>query len=702
MRLFILISIYFFLVFNEIISQELPFINSRDLSVMIHVSEYSDNSVELTWSVNPLATSYEVRRKLPNEPFFPQSSMATVTTTNYTDNTVQKGVLYEYEVRAISAGRVTLQIGGQDTNVAVGFLGFGYTAAGKDLDIHYESKTVLLLVDETMFDYLEEEIISLEKQLLYEGWGVRISKAPRAENFDGELVKETKAIIKSVYDDTNGSLSTVFIIGRVPVPYSGNIVPDGHTNNHHGAWPADLYYGFLDESFWTDISTVSSNANRTQNQNAPGDGKFDQSHFIGHNSGVELQIGRVDFYDMPEFEMSEAELLKAYLQKDLKFRNGETEYLNKGLIDDNFAARRLLEAFASNGWRNFGNWLGGENIENADLISTLSESPYLASYGCGGGTYTSAGGIGNTADFASNNINGIVVILFGSYFGDWDSRNNFLRAALASQPNALITCWAARPHWFMHHLTAGYNFGYSTRLSQNNYNTYIPNFYNINNGLIQSVGNRNIHVALLGDPTLTLYPNPLNQSLAASYSRGTLNAFEFDLSNSEDLGYGFDIFRALDSKGPYERINAEPILDANYSDTFHYEGEVFYKVKQRNILETNSGSIVVYNNEAEFEDILKDLSSVEIENDFSIELYPLPAKDYIIIDFSINNQVNAFMHNAIEILDLRGQVVDEMNINNLGIGQHKIRFELNLENGVYFIKIPFGRQSVTKKFTIVK
>ena len=39
--------------------------------------------------------------------------------------------------------------------------------------------------------------------------------------------------------------------GHVPVPYSGDIVPDGHMPDHVGAWPCDGFYGDMDGT-WTD------------------------------------------------------------------------------------------------------------------------------------------------------------------------------------------------------------------------------------------------------------------------------------------------------------------------------------------------------------------------------------------------------------------------------------------------------------------
>ena len=60
-------------------------------------------------------------------------------------------------------------------------------------------------------------------------------------------------------------------------------------------------------------------------------------------------------------------------------------------------------------------------------------------------------------------------MFFGSYFGDWDSPNNFLRAPLATPTYTLTSAWAGRPYWMFHHMALGETIGFSTRLTQNNF-----------------------------------------------------------------------------------------------------------------------------------------------------------------------------------------------------------------------------------------
>src|ERR1019366_1270262 len=143
-------------------------------------------------------------------------------------------------------------------------------------------------------------------------------------------------------DPTN--VNTVFVFGHIPVPYSGDVAPDEHTD-HQGAWPADTFYANLRGS-WGDSSVRDTSASDTRNWNVLGDGKFDPSLLP---SNVTLQVGRVDLANLPAFAQNETALLRQYLVKDHNFRIKLTTAKPRGLIDDNLG---LLsgEAPAVNGW----------------------------------------------------------------------------------------------------------------------------------------------------------------------------------------------------------------------------------------------------------------------------------------------------------------------------------------------------------------
>ena len=138
-------------------------------------------------------------------------------------------------------------------------------------------------------------------------------------------IKNSIIDLKNQYPD----LEAVFLLGHVPVPYSGNVM-SAHTD-HRGAYPADLYYGELDGE-WTDQTVYNKSAIRMANFNSPGDGKFDQTYLP---SDVDLQVGRVDLNNLPVFHEGEIELTRRYLKKNHDYRNGKIQIARRGLVRNN-------------------------------------------------------------------------------------------------------------------------------------------------------------------------------------------------------------------------------------------------------------------------------------------------------------------------------------------------------------------------------
>lgn len=569
----------------------------KDLTVMLNVTyDKSKPSITINWQKNELAYQYEVRRKLPADANWGFSlGKFEANVTSYTDTKVEVGKVYEYQVYALSKG--SMEITPKDT-VVRDFIGIGYTYAGIEVPQPEKLGKVLLLIDETITSALATEIQTFMDDLKAEGWGVIKKTVPRAETFDGLKVKSTKQLIKDEYNKDQDNLKSVILLGRVAVPYSGNIVPDGHTsgNIHIGAWPADIYYACAASQEWADNTVNSTVATREENKNIPGDGKFDLDEIaIGE---AKLQVGRIDFYNMPAFKTdNEIELIRKYLNKNHQFRRGLKKYKFRGLIDDNFGTY-TFELFATSGWRNFASLMGQTNIKTVDFFTTLDTADYMWAYGCGGGSYTSAGGIGNTDNFAAKQVNVVFTMLFGSYFGDWDSQNNFMRAALASQPSALTCAWAARPHWYFHHMGLGGNIGISALASQNNYNLYLPNMYYFNplqptQATISTSGNLGVHAALLGDPTLGMYLGTIAPPSNLSVTQPADQPVKLSWTASGENGIkGYNIYRASSPEGPYRLLNTNIITAANYDDNALMDGMLYYIVRAVKLQQTNSGSFL--------------------------------------------------------------------------------------------------------------
>ncbi|MBK6829943.1 MAG: T9SS type A sorting domain-containing protein [Flavobacteriales bacterium] len=353
---------------------------------------------------------------------------------------------------------------------------------------------------------------------------------------------------------------------------------------------ADGYYGDVNGT-WTDNSVNNSAASRPENRNIPGDGKFDQSSFP---SPLELQVGRVDFYDMPAFSANETELTRAYLNKLHAFKMKFWAPTARGLVFDNL--QWVSNPLAASAWRNIGGMVAPANVTAANQGGTLfhqlvDDQSYLWTYSSGGGlqatvgstlTYNGADRVGTTQDFAStSNMGGVFNMSFGSYFGDWDNKNNFLRAPLASG-YGLTNCWAAIPAWYFHHMAMGENIGYSTMVSMNNTSLYTP----LTDGWQSTTGNT--HLALMGDPSLRLKFLVPPSNLVVTNTAGTASFAWTPASEAVD---GYHLYRVNSSTGALTRLTTNAVTGTTYSNgAIPYTASTEYMVRAVKLQTDPSGS----------------------------------------------------------------------------------------------------------------
>jgi hypothetical protein len=429
---------------------------SRDYAVEISVEVLSNPfALRLNWPGSEVARQYVVHRRSPGEAAW-GSPIATLpaTATGYSDFGVLDGAAYEYEVRMELNARGS---GGAWLN------GYGYVYAGANLPFTESAGKVLLVVDSYVSSALAGELATFQSDLIASGWSVARRDVSRTSS-----PVEVRNQIRAEHSASN--LRSVVLVGHVPVPYSGDIAPDLH-ESHKGAWPADGYYGEMD-GIWTDSSVNVVSFDHEDNDNRPGDGKFDQSEFPG---AVDLEVGRIDFWNLPAFvAQTEVDLLRNYFRKNHEFRRRGFTAERRGLIRDNFGDLDG-DAPAVDAWRHYAQFFGPGNIREVGpggFFSTLAGESFLWAYGCGGGGYTKADGVGTTSDFAAADPKAVFLILHGSYFGDWNNSDNFLRAAIATPNYTLASVWSGLPHWFMHPMGLGTSIGYCTRLSQNNLSDY--------------------------------------------------------------------------------------------------------------------------------------------------------------------------------------------------------------------------------------
>lgn len=542
--------------------------NSEKVSVQLDaIVQTSPARITLSWTSLPSTSSISIYRKVTtddswgNALAYPSSS-----STQYIDNAVTIGAAYEYKVVRSAGGKT----------------GQGYICSGIKVPMTEYRGKIILLVDNTFSSSLSTELAQLQEDLRADGWAVVRSDVSRTAS-----VSSVKSVVAGHYNSDPNNVKALYIIGHVPVPYSGNINPDGHSE-HLGAWPCDGYYGDID-GVWTDNTVNSNGAQRIQNKNVPGDGKFDQSNFP---SEVELQVGRLDMYDMPAFSENETELLRSYLNKVHQYKINQWAPLDRGIIFDNF--QYLSDPLGASGWRNITPLVGADQITIAnpyayEFSSLINGESYLWTYACGGGlqqtvdgvlTYNGASNVGTTSDYTEQPCNGAFNMSFGSYFGDWDNKNNFLRAPLASG-DGLTNCWAAIPAWYMQHMAMGVNIGYSTKLTMNNSSLYTP----LTDGWQPTMGRT--HLALMGDPSLRQKMIPMPSGLTIS-DAGGYPAFSWNAASGGVDGY--HLYR-FETSGAITRLTTDPVTSNTYLNyAIPYIPGAQYMVRAVKLIVGSSGS----------------------------------------------------------------------------------------------------------------
>jgi hypothetical protein len=397
---------------------------------------------------------------------------------------------------------------------------------------------------------LSSELNRLQSDLVGDGWqvirhGVSSNDTPEA----------VRSLIVADYNADPANVSAVFLFGHIPVLQSGFIDYDTH-----GArpMPADPYYGELNNDWPTNPATSPS--------------------FLP--SDVKLEVGRVDFEDMPGNGAlvawpNETELLRNYLNKDHNWRFKQINVQRRALMANRFGDLGG-EARAATGYRNFEPFVGHGNIIEADISDTATNSDrwisvlsagtgtWLWTYGCGGGQDTSISELGVhgeyhdvwSTDIVAQDPKAVFYMLEGSHFGNWDHTDDIMRAVLATPTMGLAVCAiAGHPHWYCHHMGLGETIGYGTRVSMNNSTLY----RNQTNEFARAV-----YMALLGDPSLRMDPVAPVSNLTAAPGSGSA---ALNWSASSDSVIGYHVYRSTSANGPFTRLTSSPVAGTSFTDS---------------------------------------------------------------------------------------------------------------------------------------
>lgn len=508
--------------------------------------------ITLSWPQDPYgANSYTVYRKSRDDQDWGIGIALSGSQTNFTDTNVSVGTTYEYQV---------------EKQTVVGYAGYGYIYCGIEAPAIEDRGKLLLMVADNMAAPLSNELARLESDLTGDGW--QVIRHNVSTNDSPDHVRSL--IVDDYFREAN--VQAVFLFGHIPILHSGNVNYDGHEDR---PMPADAFYGDVDGDWSSSPDFIPSD--------------------------IELMVGRVDLFDMPGNGSArpwpnETELLRNYLNKDHAWRFGKTEVLQRALMCD----RRGVDsgwAPAASGYRNFDPLLGHDSVDFSNWAdhappsqrwaSILEDQSYVWGCACGAGSPTGVSFAGNSGDYSeawsTDIVDGdakvVFVMLFGSWFGNWDGTDNFMRSFLATPTLGLTACLSGEPHWNFHHMAMGETIGFSTRVTMNNSTTYRSETNDFTRGNF---------IALMGDPTLRMYPvvPPSNLEAMATTQDGVLLSWQA----SPDDVIGYYVYRATSINGPFTRLDNLPITTTQYLDSQFRSGHNLYMVRAVKLQQTASGT----------------------------------------------------------------------------------------------------------------
>lgn len=508
-------------------------------------------------------------------------------------DTILTGKAYEYMFEKIN---------GPD-----GWAVYGYCYSAHRFPVVSSRGTILLIVDSTHKTFLSNSLRTYRNDLIGDGWKTIVKYFSPSTT-----VAQIKSYIYNTYSADPSNVKSVVLIGNLAVPYSGNFSqygtwpPDGHVSipgygpSHEGAWPTDIYYGDMVNPVWTDSLVTNTLGVRPANHNVPNDGKFDVTDM---NNIIQLQVGRIDLSDMSSFKNDvpdtgnvERELLKRYFTKNHSFRHKLVNIRERCLWDidnaggfpDVLTGGFFNEHFPTNAYTNMAPLIADTVTYKLDYRTTLNNNDYLWSFGFGFGSYTNCSGVSSTAQLAatSQSIKSVFSGFMGSFFGDWDTANSFLRAPLAAKGNVLNTFWSGRPHWFFHHMGLGETIGYSTMRTQNNNDSSYGYAYPLYPTTAYSM--YSVHSSLMGDPTVRMQPVATAQNFRVVQDSCN-NRFKLKWSASTDTAvHTYYIYRAKHIDSTFTNIGSTSNL--SWVDNTPLTGTNVYMLRGSKLQVSGSGS----------------------------------------------------------------------------------------------------------------
>ena len=553
------------------------------------------NAIRLVWPVNENRQELKISRRVySNRANAWQNWVPISANTNalqeqaaseYNDTSVSSGIHYEYEISAKVADWTCSGVPQLSPHTHQYY--YQHINTGTAVPLKDQRGKLILLVESGLATPLSAEISRLEDDLVGDGYQVYRHNVPAAEVTASNWktsVAATKALIRSEYNKDPTADWSIFIVGHVPIPYSGLSSPGSHTDNL-GAHPADWYYADMTENVWTDTTVNNTTAQYLANHNVPGDGKFDQT-FIP--SAPEMRIGRIDLRNMPAFGKTEVELLRQYLNREHAWRHKQFTVRDRALVNANNNIGLIYEGRPFESHSVYSSFFGTTN--NTDLGSWLDDavSPadsYLFAASSGNGDFKKDYQIGTTAEFAATPLYIVFPSMHGSYYGDWNSAMHtdiVLLAPLATEGYAVSNYYREN---IMNIDSSSMNepIGQELFIMASNQSPaasarYIQFGWTYDGNTYTQAQNTRNYVSLMGDPTLRtrIVAPPTNVAVNTS---GSDNVISWTGAADTNI-QGYHVYRAPSSNlNNFSRLTNTPVTTGSFRDTNASSGSYRYMVR---------------------------------------------------------------------------------------------------------------------------
>ena len=580
-----------------------------------------------------------------------QTSLSAGTGT-WTDLNVSVGDVWEYQVKR-----------DMGTQYAT-----GYVSAGIRYDQSNYDGRMILLIDSTMMAPLALELNQLKKDLTGEGWFVEEIYTSRASGwYSGDTVIQVKQQIQNVWNaaPVNDKPTHLFIIGHVPVSRSGMDLqaPDGHVNSN-GAVGADTYYADLDGLF-TDDSTYAPTFTLydLNAYNQPNDFKWDQDIIP---SELELAFGRVDFFDINSYALSEIQLLKNYLDRLHDYR----------MVVDDMGENTAFRL----GWANSydGSYRSLIPISGANNVY-LDGSPNPPLWVKDNGPFQAYLQNSQEPSLTEWNADGMDATVYASdqsFWGHWSVPEiggavGKIRALLAADSKCLVALWQSTAVNVFYQPGIGETMGMSCKRIMD---------HNITNNNIEKpeqpydeadFWNRT-HMQYHGDPALRLFQvYPISNLI-----QSVVNSNELQLdwtASTESSIIGYHVYKSSTEFGQYQKISSSIITGTTFTDVNVLNSNEWYMVRAIKFQVTGSGTYLNPSTGI----FIQSPITVGIEENIvnsTLIIYPNPTTGIVF--------VKADNIQKIEITNINGQIIKT--IKNMTTNSFDIS---NQSKGIYFIKV---------------